>query len=129
MKGWLRDIWASFRVLPGWVQIWVGLILVPVNALPVIWIGAPFGWIVALLSVGGMAPNLWFLIRDRAFGPVMSLSHLVLWPPLVLVVLWLLRQDNVTGSYRAILWVLLWVDVVSLAFDVFDARKWWRSRK
>ena len=128
MIGWWQDVWQSFRGLPGWVQVWIGVILVPVNVAPMFWIGAPLGWLVAVLSIGGMVPNLWFLIRDRAFGPVMALSHLILWPPLVILVILLLRGGGLDDSYRALLWVVLVVDVISLGFDVFDARKWWRAR-
>ena len=60
----ILDIWQSFRRLPLWVQGWVALILVPVNLAALLFLSAPQGTLVALLAVGGMAPNLLIMMRD-----------------------------------------------------------------
>ena len=124
----IADVWHSFRRLPLWVQIWVALILVPVNLLPLLFVGAPYGLWVAALSVGGMLPNLYFMLAERGFSKRMALSHLLLWPPLVLLLGWMLMSGlPVSGSYWAVLVALLVVDLVSLAFDVKDGWQWYRG--
>ena len=127
----ISEIWASFRRLPGWVQVWVALILMPVNLLPLyFWAkGEPFWGLIAILSVGGMALNLPILLMERGLSKAMSLPHVLLWTPLVIV----LAQAVFTGGdgpsdvQDIALIVLLVVDLVSLTFDYPDAVKWWRG--
>jgi len=128
MQHLILDIWTSFRSLPGWVQIWVALILVPVNMAAIFFVGAPAGWIVAALAVGGMMPNLALMLAQRGWSKAMALSHIVLWTPLVVIIaIWLLPDAIVQGGYRSFLWVLLVVNLISLAFDFVDSVKWWRG--
>ena len=117
------EIWQSFRRLPLWVQIWVALILIPVNLIPFVLFlqGAP-GWgLIAVLSVGGMALNLPIMLMERGFSRTMALPHVVLWTPLVLLLIGRLAEGG------ALVALILLVDVVSLAFDYVDAVKWWRG--
>ena len=96
----ILQIWQSYRRLPLWVQLWVALILVPVNAASLFFLTNPAGAWVALMAVGAM-----------------------LCTPMLGLILWLLNQD-IAESYRSYLIVLLAVDVVSLILDVIDSRKW-----
>lgn len=118
-------IWQSFRRLPLWVQIWVALILVPVNLVPlVLWFQGVPGWgLIALLSVGGMALNLPIMLKERGFSRTMALPHVLLWTPLVI----LLAGRLTEGS--ALVALILVVDVISLAFDYVDAWKWTRGAR
>ncbi|MEX0287330.1 MAG: hypothetical protein AB3N23_22210 [Paracoccaceae bacterium] len=118
------DVWNSFRRLPVWVQIWVVLVLVPMNLVPLAFLGAPMGGWVAALSVGGMALNLPIMVAVRGFSRSMALPHLVLWTPLVVLVIWLLASGTATGGYATMLILLLIIDLISLAFDINDARLW-----
>ena len=122
----IADIWSSFRRLPGWVQIWVALILVPVNMAALLFIGAPGGLWVALLAVGGMVPNLFIMIRERGLSKAMALPHLVIWTPLIAVILVTMTGDG-PPEFRRFLWLLLAVDALSLGFDYPDALKWARG--
>ena len=117
----ILDIWQSFRRIPGWVQIWVMFILVPVNLLPLLFLNAPFGVAVALLAVGGMLPNLVIMWNERGLSKRMALPHLVLWTPLVILVAWVLWQGAATGGWAMVLWALLVIDLISLGFDYVDA--------
>jgi len=122
------DIWHSFRRLPGWVQIWVALILVPVNLAPLLFLGAPYAVWVAVLSVGGMMPNLPIMLDERGLSKRTALPHLLIWVPLLVLLGWVLANvDGVTGGYRTLLLLLLVVDLISLGFDFPDALKWWRG--
>ncbi|TCL09791.1 hypothetical protein BXY66_1856 [Shimia isoporae] len=125
------EIWRSFQRLPLWVRLWMVLVLAPVNIAPVFFLDAhPSALWVAALSMAGMAFNLPILLRDRGFSAALAFPHLVFWTPLV--VLLILRPamfDEVQGSYATLLVVLLVVNVVSLAFDGFEAVKWVKGER
>jgi hypothetical protein len=124
----IADIWNSFRRMPLWVQIWVGFILVPVNMVPLLFLGEPFAIWVAVLSIGGMMPNLPIMLFDRGLSKRMGLPHLLIWTPLVVFVGWLLASDvPLSDGYGLMLAILLVVDLISLGFDYPDALKWWRG--
>ena len=122
----IRDIWASFRRLPGWVRIWVALILVPVNMAALAFVAQPGGWLVAMLAIGGMMPNLVIMIHERGLSKAMALPHLVIWTPLVVIIGQMVLNQCPPG-FRSYLWLLLAVDLVSLGFDFPDAWKWWKG--
>lgn len=121
MKGdaMIADIWASFRRMPLWVQIWVALILVPVNVAALALLGAPNGLWIAVLAVGGMLPNLGIMIRERGFSKAMALPHVLIWTPLVVLLL-ITPKTPLIG-------LILAVDLVSLGFDYPDTIKWLRG--
>lgn len=124
----ILNIWNSFRRLPVWVQIWVGLILIPVNLLPLAFLSEPRAGLIAGLAVGGMAFNLPILLREQGLSKAMAIPHLLLWTPLVVVVFRQLRNGgDMAAAYTTVLAVLLVVDGISLAFDFVDALKWWRG--
>lgn len=124
----ILEIWQSFRRLPIWVQIWVAGILVPVNLASLLFLSEVQGVLVAVLAVGGMAPNLIIMARDHGFSRAMALPHLLIWTPLVILLISLLSSgEELPDTYRAFLILLLLVDLVSLAFDCLDALKWWRG--
>ncbi|WP_127112368.1 hypothetical protein [Shimia sediminis] len=127
----IGEIWASFRRLPGWVQIWVALILMPVNLMPLIfWVsGAPFWGIFAVLAVGGMALNLPILLIERGFSKAMAFPHILLWTPLVIALGQAVAQggEGPRDVQDVALIVLMAVNLISLAFDYPDAVKWWRG--
>ena len=122
------DIWSSFRRMPLWVQIWVVVVLVPVNLAASCFISMPYGRVVALLAIGGMLPNLVIMGRERGLSKAMAIPHLVIWTPLVVLTGWLLASlVGAPSSYMRFLAVLLLVDLISLGFDYPDAVKWLRG--
>jgi len=76
MSGLIHDIYRSFRALPGWVQIWVFFILVPVNAASAAFASEPMGLWVMALAVAGMTFNLPIMIVQRGFSKLMALPHI-----------------------------------------------------
>jgi hypothetical protein len=127
MQQLVSDIWRSYRALPGWVQIWVAGILVPVNSASIFFVGQPNGWLLASLAIGAMLPNLYFIIVERGFSKAMALSHLLIWVPLVVWLFVWLPAEAPAGGFGLYLWLLLGVDVISLAFDIPDGWRWWRG--
>ena len=123
----IRDIWGSFRALPVWVRVWVFLWLVPVNMASLLFLAQPGGLWVAFLANIAMLGNLPVLIMDRGFSKRMALPHLLPWA--LLAGLLLLARPEAAGVYGGYLWLLLGTNIVSLAFDVTDALKWWTGAR
>lgn len=128
------DIWRSFRRVPMWVQVWIMVFLVPANILPLAFLDAPYGLWVAVLSIGGMLPNLFIMIAERGVSKRMALPHLIIWTPLVIGIGWLLLSFGPLASGQVLetnwwrgLAVVFLVDLLSLMFDYVDGWKWWRG--
>ncbi len=124
MKSVLLDIWRSFRSLPLWVQVWVGLILVPVNMATVILITEPCCYLIPILAIGGMAPNAVLMFIERGFSKAMALSHILLWIPLLVLLAYEIKTNSIFANY---LMVLFAVDFVSICFDLKDSRDWFKG--
>lgn len=121
------EIWQSFRRTPLWVQIWVVAILIPANILPIAFLGHPGAALITVLSIGGMLPNLVIMALDRGVSRAMSIPHLLLWIPLVVVLVHQLATVELAAGYAAFLAVLLVIDLISLAFDIPDSLRWLRG--
>lgn len=121
MKELALEIWSGFRAFPLWVQIWVGLILVPVNLAAIFFVNEPRGWLIAILAIGGMFPNLIILLTLRSWPKTMALPHVFIWTPLMFI-LW-----PYVGMH-GFMTLLFAVNAVSLAFDFKDSWDWWRAR-
>ena len=119
----IKDIWRSQLALPLWVSIWIWLVLVPVNFLPLLLIGRHGGWLIAVLAASGVLVNAWFILANRGFSNIMALSHLVFWPPMIVLIVVEWSQ----GGLTPLLWVLLVVDGVSLCFDIRDGWLWFKG--
>jgi len=73
------DIWSSFRTIPGWVQIWMMFILIPVNLVTLFFINKPMGGVLAFLAIIGMAPNIPIILKERGVSKAMAIPHLLPW--------------------------------------------------
>ena len=125
----ILDIWQSYRRLPLWVQLWVALILVPVNAASLVFWGAPMGAWLAVMAIGAMLLNGVIMLFERGFSKMMALPHVLIWTPLVLLTLWLLAKGDLAAGYARYLMFLLAVDLFSLALDYADTVKWLRGER
>jgi len=119
----IREIWHSYRRLPLWVQLWVAVILVPVNAASLGFVAEPLGGWIAAMAVGAMLINGGLMLAERGFSRAMAVPHVAIWTPMLGLVVWLLAQE-IAAEYRAYLLILLAVDAVSLVFDAIDTRRW-----
>jgi len=121
MKSILLDIWRSFRSLPFWVQIWVGLVLVPVNTATIVLITEPSSYLIPILAIGGMLPNVVLMFMERGFSKAMAISHVVLWIPLLVLLAIDIRANSIFADYLMVLFV---IDFISICFDLKDSRDW-----
>lgn len=129
----LTAIWQSFRSLPLWVQVWVGLILFPANMASLLmlqtWAGVVAAW--AFLFV--CATNLPIMYIERGLGRLMAIPHLIAWIPLQVALA--LRLSGEVGGTAPVglelgfIWMLLVINGISLAFDLVDTVRWFRGER
>lgn len=126
-------IWHSFRSLPGWVQAWVGFILIPANVLPFFLLNSWSGRAAALAALFVVATNVPITWAASGMSRAMSLPHLLAWIPLEIVLA--LRLSGAfgavppTGAEIALAILLLIVNGVSLVFDLLDSWRWLRGER
>lgn len=125
MTSLFADIWRSFLNLPSWVQIWMFLVLGPVNMATLAFLSQPSGMLVAALAVGGLAISLTALIADRGFTKLVSAGHVVTWAPLVVILVF--ARPGATATYDTFLTILLAANIFSLIFDFNDLRLWYKG--
>jgi hypothetical protein len=127
------DIWHSFRSLPTWVQLWVGIILVPANALSFALLDHWAGRIAAIAAAAVVATNLPIMWVERGMSRLMSLPHLLIWGPLEWVLFLRLTERAgplpVGAGERLFVIFLLGVNGISLAFDAADTWRWLRGER
>ncbi len=123
MKQLTVDIWNSLRALPLWVQLWIWLVLVPVNFASIFFVYQPLGFYITVLAIGGIMPNAVLLLLERGFSKAMAFSHIVLWPPLLVLIL-AIYQSPLETAYLGYLTLLFAVNAFSLVFDLHDAWRW-----
>lgn len=122
-----QEIWNSFRALPLWVQIWMALILLPVNMASLYFYDQPSGLWIAFLANIAMILNMPIMLKERGFSKLMAFPHIVPWTILTIWIFYYRPEAN--GYYGTYLTVLLIVDTISLCFDYSDAVKWWRGER
>lgn len=71
--------------LPVWVQLWMFLILIPVNMSGFFMLHTTSGIWVAILGAGALAINAVILFLNRGFSTALAIPHLVLWVPLQVI--------------------------------------------
>ncbi|HQR70758.1 MAG TPA: hypothetical protein PLE54_09150 [Burkholderiaceae bacterium] len=129
----LGEIWHSYRSLPLWVQLWVGLVLVPVNALSLALLDHWAGRAAALAALAVVATNLPIMWLERGMSRLMAVPHLLIWGPLqgVLVLRLLERVGPLPVAAVECLFILtlLVVNGISLAFDALDTWRWLRGER
>lgn len=125
----LQNILISWRALPLWVQVWVGLILVPVNVAAFFMLDTVTGQYTAIAAVFVAITNSPLMIVYQGMNRALSLPHLVAWFPLVyLVALRMASETLAPGEWIYALLVLL-VNGISLVFDVLDSWRWLRGER
>lgn len=128
MKQRLFQIANSFQSLPTWVQVWVGLILIPINVVPFFMLGTWTGNVAAIASLVVAATILPIMWLERGMSKLMAIPHLLAWIPLEIALA--LRVMGHAGTtpmtaheYLALL-LIMGVNGISLWFDTLDALRW-----
>ena len=126
----LMGVWRSLRTLPVWVQIWVWGPLIVVNMAAFAFAGHPVGLPAALASLYILLANFPILLIERGASRVLSIPHLVPWPPVLLYYGLLVSGRLEAPGFEpgtaifAFVWIYLVVNVISYAFDLSDTARW-----
>jgi hypothetical protein len=125
-----RHLWLSFRRLPLWVQVWMALVLVPVNLLSFLVLEYQAAQMVALAAVLALGSNMLLLYRYEGFSRAMALPHLVFWGPLqILLVMRVLQTPAPDAGEVMFIGLVLLVNGISLIFDLLDTWRWWQGER
>lgn len=123
------QIWQSYRSLPGWVQIWVGIVLIPVNVLPFLWLDSwtgKAGAAAALFVVITNVPIMWIA---GGMSRAMSIPHLLAWIPLEIALALRVSGTTLSPLELTLAILLLSVNGISLVFDALDSWRWWHGER
>lgn len=123
------QIWRSYRNLPGWVQLWVGVVLIPVNVLPFLWLDSwtgKAGAAAALFVVITNVPIMWI---TGGMSRAMSIPHLLAWIPLEVMLALRVSGSALPTPELTLAILLLLVNGISLVFDALDSWRWWRGER
>lgn len=129
----LYSVWLSWRSLPIWVQVWVGLILVPVNAAAFFYTDTPTGRTAAIAAVFVVTTNVPIMLYEGGMSRLMAIPHLFVWFPLSiyivgrLLTIWGGPPVEQTEFIFAV--ILLVINSISLGFDTFDTIRWFRGER
>lgn len=117
----------SWTKLPGWVLVWVLGILGPINIAALFFLDTNTGMAALLAMIVAFGGNSFLMISNGGVSKVMAIPHLFAWIPLEIYLLWqLLFTTNIvagSGEYW-LAWLLVIINGISLAFDVYDTREW-----
>lgn len=133
MQARTQDIWKSYRSLPLWVQIWVALILVPVNAAAFVLLDTWLGVAAAIAAVFVALTNAPIMWVCRGMSRLMSVPHLFAWIPLQVLIPMRLAGMVGGGPVSDAEWVfgivLFVTNGISLVFDAIDSWRWAKGER
>lgn len=133
MKARLARILHSFQSLPGWVQVWVGFVLIPVNVLPFFFLGTWSGRAAAMAALFVVVTHVPIMWGASGMSRAMSLPHLLAWMPLEIALT--LRLAGAAGGVppslaeTTLAILLLLVNGISLVFDALDSWRWLQGQR
>ncbi len=119
----------SFMRLPLWVRLWLVLGLLPVNAAAFFMKDTPTGhWASRAAAFIGVV-NGSIIFGQRGWGKALAISHLAVWPPLLVFAARRMREPDAPRSERVYAIVLLVVNGTSIVFDFVDTWRWLRGER
>ena len=124
-----KNLLTSWRALPLWVQIWVGLILVPANAAAFLLLDTETGQYTAVAAVFVVITNGPLMILYQGMNRALSLPHLIAWIPLVYLLVVRLGSGEVPPGEWFYAVLVITVNSISLIFDVLDSWRWLRGER
>lgn len=112
---------------PAWVGIWLNVLLFGGFVVPLALLIWRETRLAALFSVLGNVVNMlgvqWLFVK-MGYVKLLGLPHILMWLPLVIYLVILARRPTTRAWPRRIIWVIVAVLSVSLAFDIVDVLRW-----
>lgn len=108
---------------PAWLAWWLNWLMVGAFVLPaalLIWRQTRIAGAAAIVAGILAAVGTSWLFDRFGYVKLLGLPHIVLWTPLAIYMLKLLRQTDLPNYARSILLIVLATILISLAFDYTD---------
>ncbi|MEO9685880.1 MAG: hypothetical protein ABJF86_10080 [Tateyamaria sp.] len=112
---------------PAWIGIWLKVLFAGGFVLPL----ALFIWretrLTALFAVLGNVVNMFgvqWLFAKLGYVKLLGLPHILMWGPLVVYLVVLARRPTTRVWPRRVIWVIVTILSISLAFDIVDVLRW-----
>jgi hypothetical protein len=113
--------------LPQWVQIWV-------NVMAVILVGSFItllfsratrrdALVILLVNIPNVLLLQW-MYAQLGYVRLLGLPHLIFWTPLCVYLVLRLRDPAIVTPFRQVIWILLAMMLISLAFDYTDVARY-----
>jgi len=129
----LSAVWLSWRALPLWVQVWVGLFLIPANAAAFLLMDTPTGKAAAIAAIFVVMTNIPIMLYEGGMSRLMAMPHLVAWIPLsVFIIMRFIsfpNSSNMQTPELVFAVLLLIINGFSLVFDAIDTIRWRRGQR
>lgn len=112
---------------PQWVQIWVNILGGVVVASALVLAFSKHTRMAALaivVSLAGIIPMMLWMYDQFGYVRLLGLPHIIFWTPLVAYLFWRLRDPMIGVPFRQVMWVLIVVLCISLAFDYADVARY-----
>jgi hypothetical protein len=112
---------------PAWLQYWLIWLTAGSIALPaalLFWRKTRIAGLAALLTGIASEFGIFWLFDRLGYVKLLGLPHIVLWTPLAVYLVFLLRRAEIPAWPRWILMMVLATIVVSLAFDYLDTLRY-----
>lgn len=117
----------AIALQPGWLQYWLVWLMIGSIALPVallFWRTTRIAGVAALLTGIAGELGIFWLFDRMGYVKLLGLPHIILWTPLAIYLVLLLRRDELPTWPRWITMAVLATVVISLAFDYLDALRY-----
>lgn len=117
----------AIALQPGWLQYWLVWLMIGSIALPVallFWRTTRIAGVAALLTGIAGELGIFWLFDRMGYVKLLGLPHIILWTPLAIYLVLLLRRDDLPTWPRWITMAVLATVVISLAFDYLDALRY-----
>ena len=117
----------AIDLLPLWVRIWLYVFVFGALVLPLVllaWRQSRKAALVTLVADGLAAVGVMWLFGRLGYVKLLGLPHIIFWTPLVWFLWREIKRDDMPDWPRRILWAVLAVFVVSLAFDYVDVARY-----
>jgi len=127
---WIFRIFKSLFALPPWVIVWMLVFLIPINMSGYFLLEYDTGWWVAALGGSAIILNMVLVLINGGFSKVLAIPHVVFWLPLELILIVHWMNAPAMGSFeQTYLVIVLLINGISLGFDLYDTRQWWRGNR
>lgn len=109
--------------LPTWVQIWLNILMLGAFIAPItlfIWKQTRLAALLSLLASGIAAFSIFSMYDSLGMVRLLGLPHVILWTPLVIYLLTVLRKPDLPTIPMWIIRFICATLVISLIFDYSD---------